>query len=164
MCHRLTCGVGDAADDVAALHHLNLFHDKLLIISQDELITCTQFVHCQLQQTLQWVKCYVASSYWTECNVVILHSSIGIFLQIECSCFNIRIEQARGTREDIRIFNNHWNCGFIVWHYCNLFELLYELNRKCAAHKKKCTQLSQYWSARQKSQGFILMLRRHWLW
>jgi hypothetical protein len=45
--------VRDAADDVAALHHLNLFRDKLLIISQDELITSTQFVHCQLLQTVE---------------------------------------------------------------------------------------------------------------
>jgi len=43
----------DAADDVAALHHLYLLRDELLIISQDELITCTQFVHCQLLQTVQ---------------------------------------------------------------------------------------------------------------
>ena len=58
--------MSDAADDVAAHNHLNLFRDKLLIISQDELIACTQFVHCQLLQTVQGVKCMLL--HLTELN------------------------------------------------------------------------------------------------
>jgi len=56
--------------------------------------------------------------------MVILQISVGTFLRSECAYFNIQTKQVWGTKEDIRIFNTHWNCGFIVWRYCNFTDSL----------------------------------------
>jgi hypothetical protein len=65
-CHRFELSVSDAVDEVAGLHHLHIFCDKLYSLyhrspkNQDELITCAQSLHCQLLKTghvfsVRWV-------------------------------------------------------------------------------------------------------------